>query len=164
MNARQYTVAEELSGIIPAYRRCVADGNEKWENRHGSILGWIKDQFLPQGSGFNSGTFYDTERSNRDRLVFTTWFYHMNQWGMYTHCREYTVKVTPCFGPGDKFDVEVHGVGRGWQRDHAIMDYIGEVFYRALEQVCRMGGTYGRVMDGKFCAAEIKPWDYHDLS
>lgn len=81
--------------------------------------------YLPRGSGFDVGTKLDWDRSNKNRLVFTTEFHHMNDVGMYDGWTAHDVFVNPdlCFD----FTLRVTGRNR-----NDIKDLIHEQFNHAL--------------------------------
>lgn len=83
-------------------------------------------EFMPSGSGFDSGTTFDLDKSNRLKMVFNTGFHHMDDNGSYDGWTHHTVVVTPNFGG---FDIRVTGRDR-----NDIKDYIGETFENALFQ------------------------------
>lgn len=87
---------------------------------------WVRHQ-LPSGSGFDSGTELDWNRSTEDKLVFTTAFHHMNDSGMYDGWTRHNVTVTPSFHHG--CNITVSGQNR-----NDIKDYIAEIFHFALTE------------------------------
>ncbi len=85
----------------------------------------LVSQYMPSGSGFDSGTELDFDKSTPNKLVFNTSFHHMNEHGYYTRWTEHQVVATPCFC----FDFSLRVTGR----DHnGIKDYIYETFQHAL--------------------------------
>ena len=93
-----------------AYRD-IEDGIEKF----------VKDRF-PSGSGFDSGTKIDLEKSTGEKLVFTTSFHHMDDNGSYCGWSDHTVTTRPSFVTG--FSMKISGPNT---RD--IKDYIGDTFH-----------------------------------
>ena len=114
-----------MSSTLSAYLNCVESGNEEWEVRHRERLEDF-EHHLPSGSGFDSGSRLDIERSRPDRLVITTSFHHMNDSGMYDGWSEHDVIVTPSLSYG--FDVRVTGRNR-----NDIKEYIADAFSQVLE-------------------------------
>ena len=80
----------------------------------------VKDH-LPDGSGFNSGTQFILNESNRNKLVFTAPFHHINSGGYYDGWTHHKIIVTPdlCFG----FNIKITGKNRC-----GIKDYIESCF------------------------------------
>lgn len=90
-------------------------------------LGRLIREYLPSGSGFDSGTqlaFDIPDKGMRPRLEFWTAFHHMDEHGGYDGWTNHTVKVYPDF---DGLRITVLGSNR-----NGILDYIGDVFYEAL--------------------------------
>ncbi len=82
-------------------------------------------EYMPSGSGFDSGTTLDLEASTDYKLVFGTAFHHMDEHGSYTKWTEHRVIVSPSLA--FDFDLVVSG------RDHnGIKEYIHESFHQAL--------------------------------
>lgn len=114
---------------------------EHWREIHESRINQAVRDFLPSGSGFDSGTVFDFEDSKPDRLRFETSFHHMNENGFYDGWSEHVVTLRPSFSG---FDLTISGRDR-----NGIKDYIAETFDSALRTpvfIFRDGpGDYGRV-------------------
>ena len=82
---------------------------------------------MPSGSGIDSGTKLDFDRSKPNRLVFTAPYHHMNDDGMYDGWTDHDIIVTPDLGFG--FDLRITGRDR-----NQIKDYLGDTFAEALRQ------------------------------
>ena len=124
----EYTVAQELASLCQACHNCHKVGNDEWLARHGETVNWIVRQFLPSGSGIDSGTSIDVSRSNDKKLVFSCDFHHMNDNGMYDGWTEHTITVTPAFRG---VNIEIGGRDR-----NEIKDHLHEVFDSALSEIC----------------------------
>ena len=86
-------------------------------------LDYLAD-FLPSGSGFDSGTTINLEKSGLDRVVLETGFHHMSEHGFYLRWTEHTVTVKQDFSG---FDLKIGG------RDYrGIKEYMGDEFYNLL--------------------------------
>lgn len=125
MNRKLYEV---LASAVQARLNCIASNNTDWRDRHEDRIESLVKMKMPSGSGFDSGTTIDLDKSTGNRLVFFTSFHHMNDAGMYDGWTEHTVTVTPSFVGG--FDLHVTGRNR-----NDIKDYIGETFSHALSLV-----------------------------
>lgn len=127
MSKRLY---EQLSAVVEARLNCAkvkADGtatNPEWYGRWYAIIQQLVKDFLPSGSGFDSGTKIDLDASHAEKLVFHTSYHHMDDVGYYDGWTEHTVTVTPSFR-GIKLRVS------GRDRNE-IKDYIYEAFEIAL--------------------------------
>lgn len=82
-------------------------------------------EFLPSGSGFDSGTEIELDDCRAaKRIVFKTSFHHINDVGMYDGWTNHLVIIEPDF---DGFILRVTGRDR-----NAIKDYIADTFHHAL--------------------------------
>lgn len=140
------TVLSALAQALVARGNCIKSGNAEWLGRWEDVIDQIARDFLPSGSGFDSGTKVDLSeprgvpRSDGfARIIFTTSFHHMNDGGMYDGWTEHEVKVTPCLHSG--FNLSVSGRDR-----NDIKDYIAETFTHALKTEIMLlpGGEYVR--------------------
>lgn len=157
----------ELSSLIDARKRC-AETMERlnpnavtatvpmheneyhqkraWFDRHTDTIERLCKDFMPSGSGFDSGTTLDLDASHADKFVFTTSYHHMTE-GSYDGWTEHTVTVTPSLQ--HRFNLRVSGRNRG-----DIKEYIVDAFNNALESDVEWP-LWQYVYD-----AEIKPtWD-----
>jgi hypothetical protein len=84
---------------------------------------------LPSGSGFDSGTKFDFERSYKSALVFNTGYHCMNENGMYDGWIDFDIIIVPDFGLG--FNIAFKGQSKNaaykkyWNQ---ISEYIAECF------------------------------------
>jgi hypothetical protein len=103
----------ELSSLIQARLNCLsATANEsqrQWADKHEERIERLVKDFMPSGSGFNSGTKIDLDSSHAGKLVFDTSFHHMTENGYYDGWTDHTVTVTPSF---QGFDIRVSGRDR----------------------------------------------------
>jgi len=119
------TLAVWLAESIAARANCLQSNNAEWLDRHTARIDALA-QFLPSGSGIDSGTSVDLDRSHADRLVLVTSFHHMNSVGYYDGWTDHAVYVTPTF---TGISVDVRGRNR-----NEIKDYLVDVFQHALSQ------------------------------
>jgi len=122
---------QTLAGLVGAYHRCCSpDANESqkgWAAHHrDKCLAVVKD-YMPSGSGVDSGTKLDLDASTDEKLVFDTSFHHMNDGGMYDGWTEHTVTVTPSLW--NRIKIRISGRDR-----NDIKDYLHEIFHDALTQ------------------------------
>jgi hypothetical protein len=94
-------------------------------SNHRSALSALVKEHMPSGSGFDSGTDIDLDKSNPDRLVFSTAFHHMNEHGLYCGWTEHRVTVRPSL----TYAIELTVSGRN---RNGIKDYAYDVFRDAL--------------------------------
>jgi len=115
-----------LASAIDAYKRCEKNGNKEWSERHSDTIRKLAREFLPSGSGFDSGTKVDIARSTADVLYLETSYHHMHESGMYDGWTEHTVTVKPSLVFG--FTLRINGPDR-----NGFKDYAYEEFRDALE-------------------------------
>jgi len=84
----------EFSSLIGAIAWCNESGNSEWHGKHHDSLNRLLD-FMPSGSGVDSGTKLDLETSTPEKLVFHADYHHMNECGMYDGWTEHTITVRP---------------------------------------------------------------------
>ena len=129
----------ELAGLIDARRNRLAvrdgftDGDGAnaavWVDRHEDTIESLVKDFMPSGSGFDSGTKLDLDASHADKLVFTTSYHHMNEAGYYDGWTEHTVTVTPSLQ--HRYNLRISGRNR-----NDIKDYMRQTFDQALQSDC----------------------------
>ena len=122
----QQPLYKALSRSLQAYQSCQRCNNEEWIPKHKENLDRLVD-LLPSGSGIDSGTKLDLERSNPDRLVLTFGFHHLNEGGYYDGWTEHEAIITPSLA----FDFTMRITGRN---RNAIKDYLYETYWYELEQ------------------------------
>ena len=130
MSIHPKPVYRQLANLILARDNCVRCGNSEWRLRHEDSAHRIVKQFMPSGSGIDSGTWLDLDACLRhpgERLVFYAPFHHMNEGGMYDGWTEHMVIVTPSLW--HDFDLRITGRDR-----NDIKEYLHEVFHAALMQ------------------------------
>ena len=84
-----------IANCFVAYQHCVANCNEYHRNQSVDKIEELVENYLPRGSGFDNGTKFNWEESNRNKLVFETAFHHMNDGGFYDGWSEHKVIITP---------------------------------------------------------------------
>jgi hypothetical protein len=115
-----------FASTVQARLNCLKSGNTEWEGKHEAYLCKLSASCLASGSGFDSGTKIDLDNSTGERLVFTTAFHHMDEWGGYDGWTEHTVIVTPSLVFG--FNLRVTGKDR-----NDIKEHIAESFRNDLD-------------------------------
>lgn len=116
---------QRIASALQAMENCRASGNDEWLSRHRDTITCLVANYMPSGSGIDSGTTIDLAASKPNRLVFDTGFHHMNDGGMYDGWTTHTVIVTPDLATG--FDIRITGRDR-----NQIKDYLGDVYAEAL--------------------------------
>ena len=119
------TVLEELACRIEAISNCRKAGNIEWEKKHAEVIRKLALDYLPSGSGFDSGTTVSVEACTPDRLVLSASYHHMDDGGSYDGWTEHEIIVTASLAHA--FNIRVTGRDR-----NGIKDYIAEIFHSAL--------------------------------
>jgi len=84
----------------------------------------IAKNYLPSGSGIDSGCAIDVDASDSRKIFIDTSYHHMNDGGYYDGWTEHRITVSPSF---DGIDIKISGRDR-----NQIKDYLHDVFYTAL--------------------------------
>lgn len=116
---------QKIASVNEARKNCERNGNTEWLDRWAKTLENIEAE-LPSGSGFDSGTEFDMERSNARKLVFHTSYHHMDDGGCYDGWTDHAITIVPTF---DGFDMKISGRNR-----NDIKKYIGDVFHETLDR------------------------------
>lgn len=116
---------QQFAAAFVAMQNCERSGNE-WGARWESALESLAADYLPSGSGFDSGSRFLADESRPDRLIFATSFHHMNDSGFYDGWTEHRVIATPEFAG---FSLKITGRDK-----RGIKDYIGDSFHAALSE------------------------------
>jgi len=119
-------VYARLARLFDAYQRNIETGNLEWRDKHQEEIDSICENHLPSGSGFDSGTTFDYDRSRPNRLVLNTSYHHMDD-GYYAGWTDHTVTVKASLASG--FDLVIGGRDR-----NEIKDYIAETFQHFLSE------------------------------
>jgi hypothetical protein len=117
-----------IASTLQAYDNCQTRNpvNTEWAVKHTATIDHLTKDFMPSGSGIDSGCAFDWSSSTPEKLVFLTSYHHMNESGMYDGWTEHKVIVTPSLC--SDFDLKITGQDR-----NEIKDYLSEVFSSALE-------------------------------
>ena len=119
---------QTLATSFTAYQNCIQSNNEYWRDHWKDQINGLCDRLLPHGSGFDSGSTFDFDRSRENRLVLYTSFHHMDENGYYCGWSDHDVIVTPNLLQHG-FDLRVTG-----RNVRDIKDYIFECFDIALAE------------------------------
>lgn len=122
-------LAQAIASKLQAIANCGKSGNTEWISRHTDAVNALASEYLPSGSGFDSGTDLDWLHSKPERLVFDVAFHHMDEHGGYWCWTHHQVIVTASLVHG--LNIRVTGKDR-----NGIKDYIAEAFEIALTGEC----------------------------
>ena len=118
-----------IASSLIAMNNCKASGNAEWFERHKERLDHMRKNYLPSGSGFDTGTFI-LWNSTDTCLQFTADYHHMDDSG-YTGWKQYRIVCRPSLSLG--ITVDVHGYN-GSRPTSDDKDYVAEVFEQCLSE------------------------------
>jgi hypothetical protein len=124
------TVYQALAQALQARENCQRSGNDEWFARHTETIEMIAREYLPGGSGIDSGTRVDVDRSTPDRIRLELGYHHMNDGGMYDGWTEHTITIRPSLAFG--FTLQISGKDR-----NGIKEYLSDTYHYAIGQVIR---------------------------
>lgn len=114
----------ELARQIGRVHNLQNHDHDQWLIVRDDIDEFVKKIF-PHGSGFDTGTKLDWDKSTPDKIVFNADFHHMDDNGYYDGWSEHTITVRSCMQFG--FNLKIGGRNR-----NGIKDYISEIFDHIL--------------------------------
>ena len=88
--------------------------------------------FLPSGSGIDSGCAIDEEKSTKNKIVIHSSFHHMDENGFYCGWSEFTVTAIPDFM--NNFNLKIVGNNAIYPAFSDIKDYLYELFRESLNE------------------------------
>jgi len=123
------TVYREIAQRVQAMKNCEKSGNDEWCSKHSDALDNLEG-YLPSGSGLDSGTGIDKDRTTPNKIVLESTYHCMNENGMYDGWIDFDVIVTPSF---NEIDLDIKGFFSQRHYKYAnIKDYLYEIFDTAL--------------------------------
>lgn len=97
------------------------------------------ESFLPHGSGIDSGTKIDLDKSKPDKIVLKFDFHHMDENGFYDGwSTDWTATITPTFQVFHGIDIHIKSGKfssrsyRNKYNDYSFKDYLYSNFYHIL--------------------------------
>ena len=117
---------QAIATAIRARLNCEKKGNQDRFDRWTEKLAGY-ELLLPSGSGFDSGSNLDFDRSTGEKIIITTSFHHMDDVGSYDGWTEHIITVKPSLYFG--FTLSISGRNR-----NGIKEYIAEMFNELLNQ------------------------------
>ena len=112
----QKKLYEHIASMLMAHDNCqnelgaatnedTADHWQDMSDMHEENIETLVNDFMPHGSGFDSGVKFDPIESSANKLVFHTSFHHMDQYGGYDGWSDHTVTVSPSLAFGIEIDI-----------------------------------------------------------
>lgn len=114
---------QELATIVDARLRCEKVGNAEWYEKHTEVIEHIEKNFLPSGSGIDSGCKIDLAKSTGEKIVITSSYHTMDDNGMYAGWIDFTVTITASLQFG--LNLSIKG---NFGKHQDLKDYLHEVF------------------------------------
>ena len=127
MNRKVY---QELARLVLARQNCIKSNNHEWKDKHETRINFIVKNFLPSGSGIDSGNTIDLEKSNDEKLIIYSSFHAMNEDGYCDRWIDFTLIVKPSLSFGILLDIK----GKFGNRQD-IKEYLYDIYRESLEQV-----------------------------
>lgn len=118
-------VYQRIAQLVTNAQHC----NEEWANKAVEELEELVLEYLPHGSGFDSGCEVDVDSSKPNRVIIHTSYHHMDEYGSYDGWTNHDIILVPDLVRG--FDFRV--TGRNTRDD--IKTYIGDMFAECLDRV-----------------------------
>jgi hypothetical protein len=131
------TLIQHIASTVRALANCerMGDRADAIAKHKKTLINLAK--LLPSGSGINSGTKIDADRSSGEKVVLTAGFHHMNDSGFYDGWTEHTITIRPAF---DGLNVTISGRDR-----NQIKEYLCELYDYALTR--RYSWTYDQAVE-----------------
>jgi len=113
-----------IASTLQAYNNCVKSNNTEWQEKHEERLSYICKDYMPSGSGIDSGITFNMELSKPDKLVFDFSYHHMGE-GYYKKWTQHRLYVTPSLV--NDFDLKITG-----ENYNDVKEYLYQLFNDAL--------------------------------
>jgi len=128
-------VYQEIASKLLAMKNCKVSNNDEWLEKHKETLKKIIEDYLPHGSGFDSGCEIDYNSNSNKFIIFSS--YHlMNDNGYYDGWIDFDVIVKSSLAFG--IDVTIKGLfSRLPMYAYGLKDYIHEVFHNSLMETIK---------------------------
>ena len=117
---------QSMASMLNARENCAKSGNSDWFDKWSDMLHKIESNQLPSGSGIDSGTSIDLDKSTGEKIILSFSFHHMDESG-YDGWTEHTITVKPSLQFG--FTLSISGPNR-----NDIKDYLADVFQSVLSE------------------------------
>lgn len=119
---------KHIAGRLQAMDNCRKSNNDEWLENHRQMAISLVNEYMPSGSGIDSGMRLEFSDSTAERLVFHFDYHHMQD-GYYTHWSSHVMTVTASLVNGINIRITKDG-----ERDSSLFDYLYEVMEYALTQ------------------------------
>jgi hypothetical protein len=124
----QRPLYQHIATRVQAIATCAQTGNAEWLIKHRASIDWLVENYMPSGSGIDTGTKWDENVQRSDRLQFYFSYHHMNDGGMYDGWTDHVLTVKPSLVHG--ITINISGRDR-----NDVKEYLYQVFECALTQI-----------------------------
>ena len=118
---------KQIASSLQAYKTCIENHNSEWSIKHEERIESLVENYLPSGSGIDSGVQFDLDSSKPDKLVFTFAYHHMSE-GYYKKWTEHKLTVTPSL----VHDFELKITGENY---NDVKEYFYQIFNDAFSTI-----------------------------
>lgn len=134
------TLIKSIDNAVEQLQHSIKSGNKDHEEIWEDKILWLKDK-LPSGSGFDSDTTINIDKSKKNKIVLETSFHHMDENGMYCGWSHHAITVTPDFL--SDFDMKISSKDErspyvkrreGSLKSNGFIDYLWSTFYHVLSE------------------------------
>lgn len=122
-------VYQQLARTVDALNNCRKANNTEWIEKHIGALNKVIHDHMPRGSGLDSETTIDNEKSNDGRLILYSSYHCMNENGYYDGWVDFTLTVKPSLGFA--FDLRIVG---NFGKYGFLKDYLYDAFNTAFKE------------------------------
>ena len=129
-------VYQQIASKLHAVNNCKESNNREWELNHLDSLHNIANEYLPHGSGIDSGCTIDEQESTPDKIKIDSAFHTMDENGFYCGWIHFSVILTPSLEFDfnlDFTDVQNNSDLDQWESD-SLFDYIYQTFDFSLRE------------------------------
>ena len=116
-----------IASKLQAIESCKQSDNSEWLDKHTQSLETLVNDYMPCGSGIDTGTTLNFDISTSNKLVFTFSYHHMSEHGFYTRWTEHKLIVSPSM----VYDFDMYITGSNFNDNK---DYLYQTFEYALHQ------------------------------
>jgi len=120
-------VYKQLARSIHAKLNCIESGNDEWYDKHSMAIDHIQRNYLPSGSGIDSGCTINNEKY--EVLEIESSFHVMDEHGHYDGWVDFIVKVKPSL----EFDYYLQITGN-FGKHQDLKEYLYQIFDHALTE------------------------------
>jgi len=128
MNKKVY---QALASAIGARIRCKKNGNDEWFPKWEDRINEIIANYLPQGSGIDSGNTINMEKSHSNKIVIESGYHCMDEYGGYDGWIDFSIIITPDLVTG--FGAKITGRFSDRHNKYSpVREYLYDIYISAL--------------------------------